>query len=262
MRTKFAALRVPLMFCLALAPLPVLGASGALTPSPWTVIYQHDEHLVSQRTLPNGDTEYAYAELPRSAVAETSEHAAQPAGHHQQGAGAIALSEPVDCNIQGAYAWHRLCGINRVHWSGTHPAIYFIDFTGVQWPVYESVVQWNQSTALDVGYVPSSVGGCNHTHCVRVTSGSFTDSCGPTTVWAGCTDVRVAAGTTLITNETNIRLNNLYASTYSDNRSTTCHEIGHALGLDHNLYTNSCLYWNGGSLYPSNSDYLMLEDIY
>ncbi len=172
------------------------------------------------------------------------------------------LNEPVDCNIQGAYALYRLCGINRYHWGGTHPAVYFLDHTGAQWPVYEAVVKWNESTAIDSGYrfstsCPSSA------HCVDVYDRDY-----GATGWVGQTNFAFNGLT--ITYAT-ISLNDHQASGYIPagdahwHRETSCHEEGHALGLDHNLFTTSCLYFqhtSSRSQYPGPGDWLMLDSIY
>ena len=175
-----------------------------------------------------------------------------------------ARAEPVDCNIQGAYAWARLCGTQRYHWSGSHPVIYFVDHSSGAWPVYEAAVQWNKSTALDVGYRAPLVVCPSGGFCAYVRSGSYTDKCSSSTSWVGCTSLGLNSATRLIESAT-IRLNDRFSSTYAANQIVTCHELGHALGLDHNLYTTSCMYWqrtSNGSRFPHTGDYLMLESVY
>ncbi|GIH04264.1 hypothetical protein Rhe02_23310 [Rhizocola hellebori] len=175
--------------------------------------------------------------------------------------GVIAPAE-VDCSIQGAYAYLRLCGINRYHWGGTHPAVYFLDHTGAQWPVYESVVKWNESIAIDSGYrfsysCPSSA------HCVDVYNQDYGDI-----GWVGQASythnglTRTAAV---------VKLNDYTGAGYIPSgdahwhRETSCHELGHALGLAHNLFETSCLYHQhtaNRSIYPGPGDWLMLDSIY
>jgi hypothetical protein len=174
------------------------------------------------------------------------------------------LAEPVDCNIQGAYAWARQCGTQQYHWSGTHPTIYFHDYTNSQWPVYEAAVVWNQSTALNVGYASRTASCPAGLPCVSVQQGGFNDDCAGTTKWVGCTKLGLDATTRLITTAA-VRLNDLYASTYARNQMPVCHELGHALGLDHNLFKTSCMYGAADAdvaRTPHTGDFLMLESIY
>ncbi|GIH05056.1 hypothetical protein Rhe02_31230 [Rhizocola hellebori] len=168
----------------------------------------------------------------------------------------------VDCSIQGAYALARLCGINRYHWIGSHPAVYFLDHTGSLWPVYESVVKWNESTAIDSGYrfsysCPSSA------HCVDVYDGDF-----GATGWVGGTYYTFSG---LSITAAVVDLNDHQGTGYIPtndakwHRETTCHELGHALGLDHNLFETSCLragHTANRSQYPGPGDWLMLDSIY
>lgn len=265
MRTGFVRPRKPLILALALALVPALGASAVQTGSAAQVIFREGVHVVSERRLPSGGYEYQYAELASQATAGAKgSEQVHADGDHVTHSGSALLSEPVDCNIQGAYAWGRLCGINRVHWSGTHPVVYFIDYSGAAWPTYEAVVQWNQSTALDAGYRTSASICTGATHCVGVFSAAYTYQCAGITNWVGCTHLFTDANRN-ITNSTYIDLNDRYSGTYAQNQITTCHEEGHALGLDHNLFTTSCLYFErdpGVSKYPANGDYLMLDSIY
>jgi predicted Zn-dependent protease len=59
-----------------------------------------------------------------------------------------------------------------------------------------------------------------------------------------------------------VHLNDKYSSS-ADNRGTTCHELGHALGLGHNSSTGSCLYASAVSgtdpQYPNSNDYNTLR---
>jgi hypothetical protein len=169
--------------------------------------------------------------------------------------GSVGINE-VDCSIQGAYAWGRRCGINQYHWSGTHPAVYFIDHTSAAWPVYEAVVKWNESTALDSGY-RWYTNGCPNTHCVQVYNANYGNN-----GWVGSTSISLS-GTTITA--ATILLNDYYPNTAKWHRETSCHEEGHALGLDHNLFESSCLYYThttNRSQYPGPGDWQVLHQIY
>jgi hypothetical protein len=170
-------------------------------------------------------------------------------------------SEPVDCPINGAYALGRRCGINRLHWPGSHPRVNFVDFTSSAWPVTTTVGVWNQSSAIDSIYHWYSTYGCL-SNCVYVYNGDY-----GATGWVGHSNV-YWTGTT-ITSAT-IQLNDHCAAGYicgdvKWHRETTCHEEGHALGLDHNLFESSCIYvfhTANRSTTPAGGDYQMLDSIY
>jgi hypothetical protein len=169
----------------------------------------------------------------------------------------------VDCPIQNAYALERLCGIQRIHWSGTHPVVYYIDHTGPQWPVYSAVSVWNQSTAMDVGY-RSSGSGCpsSSSHCVQVYNADY-----GATKWTGRTTYQYNPTSRLFLDlSVMVQFNDYYSYNSAGLQQTACHELGHGLGLGHNLGTNSCLYFQltntQSTRYPATGDYLMLESIY
>jgi hypothetical protein len=70
----------------------------------------------------------------------------------------------------------------------------------------------------------------------------------------------IVTGTWIKLNDSTIASGNVHW-----HRETTCHEMGHALGLDHNLFQSSCLYFqhtSSRSDIPGNGDWRMLESIY
>ena len=166
---------------------------------------------------------------------------------------------PGDCGIQGAYALERRCGSDRLHWgNGPHPVVMFIDYTSAAWPVYDSVVKWNQSTALDSGYRWYTK-GCNSVNCAYVHNGSYGAN-----GWNGHTSVNHSGLDPRVILSAYIQLNDSYGLSTTEHRMVTCHELGHALGLDHNDYTSSCLFWyaQAGTTVPNTGDFLMLDSIY
>ncbi|WP_203908077.1 zinc-dependent metalloprotease [Rhizocola hellebori] len=245
-RMRWAAL---LLMPLALIASPVNVAAA----EPTTYAYFGDGYVVTTVVHPDGRREITIGDLVAGAKTPTP-----PAG--------VIIAEPGDCDIEGAWADEHRCGTNRFRWLGWHPTIFVVDYSGANWPVYEAAVVWNQSTVLNVGYRGPYWSGCYDGHyCLSVYSDDYEKKCGvaePNT-WVGCThmvtngDIYYDWGT--------IELDDSNSASYHLNQGTACHEIGHGLGLDHNLFTSSCVYYQrlpDRSIYPANGDFLMLESIY
>jgi hypothetical protein len=184
------------------------------------------------------------------------------AGLVDPSAAAGRSSLQTDCSIEGAYALNRLCGLARYHWarlgSDPRPVVWFQDFTGSAWPVSSSVITWNASAVIDSRY--QSPGHNCPGNCVVLSNANY----GPVN-WVGRTSWRVQG--TLITSGTYIQFNDYCGPGYTCgaawHRQAVCHEMGHALGLDHNVNASSCLYYQmSGATIPASGDWKMLESIY
>jgi hypothetical protein len=162
------------------------------------------------------------------------------------------------CTVNGAYALYRYCPPNVYRWSGgSNPRVYFLDHTNSSWRVWAAVKKWNESSAVVAAYRRYTSGCPVVNHCVNVYGGNYGH-----TGWAARTDLRFY-GSSIVS--ATIKLNDYYATDAADRRATSCHETGHALGLDHNLYRSSCLYWQVDGYvtpYPGNGDWSMLHQIY
>jgi predicted Zn-dependent protease len=77
--------------------------------------------------------------------------------------------------------------------------------------------------------------------------------------WAGATAISNENG--WITGAT-VRINMNYTDgqTEQNQLRVTCHELGHAIGLQHNTYTGSCLGFGGST--PAPGDFADLEALY
>jgi len=175
------------------------------------------------------------------------------------------INEPPTCSINGAWALDERCGNNRWHYAGTHPRVNIMDQTSAGWPVHTKSDKWNTSTAIDTIYHWYTQYSCTGTsNCVWVMNGNY----GPTG-WVGYTSFFVGT-TPLVLTGASIDLNDYCAPGYVcssgfAHASTACHELGHALGLDHNTFKSSCLYYQPGAATtdnPSTSDFQMLDSIY
>lgn len=133
------------------------------------------------------------------------------------------------------------------------PQIYFLDSSTSAWPVVASVTEWNRATGIDSFWKSGSSACPSGVHCVTVANGAYgaTGWYGQTT-WTPNTQGPVA-----------VKLNDSYTLTANEHRTVACHELGHALSLNHNTSTSSCLYSGTYiSLVPNTDDYNILPKIY
>jgi hypothetical protein len=151
---------------------------------------------------------------------------------------------------------------NRVNWRHNgfaDPQVYFRDHTPSRWPVTAAVRDWNLSPGIDSYYTSGScpTGG---RHCVHVWNANY----GGTVGWYGYTYVEYDSAYFFIDGLVVVHYNDFYAANANLDRSTTCHELGHALGLHHNGSLASCLYTprsTSRSLVPHQSDYDTLAQV-
>lgn len=165
------------------------------------------------------------------------------------------LATLYSCSVQGAQALYSLCPPYQYRWSS--PTVYFLDHTHSSWQVRASVAKWNESTAVNAVYRWYTSGCPVAYQCVDVYSGNY-----GSTPWAARTDYRYYGRTFVAAT---IRLNDYYATSSTDRRATSCHETGHGLGLDHNYYRSSCLFWQEDGYvtpYPGVGDWSVLHQIY
>lgn len=151
-----------------------------------------------------------------------------------------------------ASAW---CGHKWDYGGFNDPQVYFLDHTGDTWPVTAAQVDWYQAPGIDA-YYRWHTSGCpgGGRHCVHVYSGRYG------TDWYGVTEATSSNG---YFGTVTVKLNEqVTPNTYAARRSVACHEMGHALGLDHNGSTNSCLSVPEFPQHPSSDDFAVLNQLY
>lgn len=171
-----------------------------------------------------------------------------PAAAVSDAAAAGPVTYPTDHVINGGVHW------NRVNTATAQ--VYFIDHTSVRWPVSASAQTWNQTNRLGV-YWRSPSQGCpgSNVGCVPVTEVSL-----PNAAWHGSTSLAWSGDHFT---QVSIKLNTAVTTTSSQKRSVACHELGHAIGLDHQRVNDSCM--TDGAvypLYPNGHDFDKIKGLY
>lgn len=131
--------------------------------------------------------------------------------------------------ITSAYANNSM----GVRWSrGTAVRAYnaVVDQTGPAWPVLNAQSQWNQSFAFDANY------GCAGSHCFTADEAYY----GNNGIF-GQTNYRFDAYGYFVEGSVGVHFNDSLG-TARDHAITACHELGHALGLDHTSDLSSCMH--------------------
>lgn len=148
-----------------------------------------------------------------------------------------------------------------VKWSRNgfnHPQVYFLDHTSAAWPLTAVVPNWNLAHGVDSWY-RWFANGCpgGGRHCVNVYNANYGN-----TGWTGQTTLQWSNGF-FVDGGVFTQLNDFYGGSAAEHRNTTCHELGHVLGLAHNVSTSSCLWFARTSQQtPNSDDFNMLASIY
>lgn len=153
------------------------------------------------------------------------------------------------------------------HWNRNYPTVtavaqvYFEDFSGTNWPVYSSILEWDDRPNYIRPYYKNA-NTCDNSvvHCVPVRSGNYGSA-----YYGGYTEFEIGTNEHFVHGSVTVRYNTYYS--YGDNlrREITCHELGHAMGpiTDGTQYTGTCM--NPGTPYdfgPNGHDYNILENAY
>jgi hypothetical protein len=247
------------------AVLPV--AHRATSPS-------QEQHVVQRVTHPDGTTSVTILEVPAGSTANQLSAQLKLAGVTglvEANAGQVSA---LASTCQYGYALGLEDNPNLwpcVHWNNNgynDPQVYFRDFTPAEWPVNASVYEWNKAVGVDSYYIWYNSANCPSTstgkHCVNVYQG--TCPIPGLSGKVGCTEYSYDLAHNFIDGTVRVWLNSALDGNGEDNRGTTGHELGHALGVGHNQRdpekSSSCM---GMSIpgpdhgYPNSEDYNLLK---
>lgn len=176
---------------------------------------------------------------------------------------AVALSLVVAClaavlSVASPVSATHYIGHHWAHNGLAHSQIYFVDHTGVKWPVATATYTWNLARGVDSFYetsCPSSRLHCASVYEYNRNDGNYGVTYFPH-LWNGAGHNREGVYVTL---------NNHTVRTATQARKTTCHELGHVLGLAHRTTNASCMRQGPAppiSLFPDGHDFNELHSIY
>lgn len=146
---------------------------------------------------------------------------------------------PNDCSYGSARTI--TCGVSFWRNNGHEdPIVRFNDHSGAAWPVSNAVPKWNQVANIDSWYYFNSCPALAGARCIDVFSGNYGAN-----GWVGlATRVYPAGASTGAFAESGhrIQLNDHYPPSGFTRNNVATHEVGHILGLGHNVYSGDVLY--------------------
>lgn len=130
--------------------------------------------------------------------------------------------------------------------------VYVVNHAGSGWPVAVATWEWNRGGVVHLVRVPS----CTGTGCLTISRGGCTQS-----NYDGQTFVVARHGYLLAANVS--LCSRALGDSYAKRREIVIHELGHALGLNHDTRTTSIMWpWTHAQYAPSAYDYRLVARLY
>jgi hypothetical protein len=232
-------------------------------------------HATIYTPVPGESAEVLYSLLKAQGVSGLQNPADPPAPRDVIPYTANSLKS---CVYGSAYTFR--CGTDstlshQIRWADgccAHPQVWIVDHTPSQWPVSTSTYVWNGAHGVDSLYKFQTCPGYSGQHCVDVRDVDAVCS-----GWQGLTNVTYNSSTYYLLSAS-IQLNDYngtcqvgnitynYAKNSAGYRQDACHEIGHALGMGHNVFLNSCMFDtilnSPTALTPNSDDYTLIAQLY
>lgn len=213
------------------------------------------DDVVAVSVLPNGDTEvtmYSPAPGVTSRQLHNSLQRAGVTGLLSPDAPPAGTFDEFQCYYGTAYALDngKCPAINWRKNGRVRPQVHFNDHTSAAWPVNASAKKWNESVVIDVTYGTGWCAGYG-AHCVHAYNANYGDN-----KLAGWVSRQIDSQRAFV--DATVYFNDYYPNGH---RRTTCHELGHAIGVGHNASRSSCMWTGPGddAQYPNSDDYGLLQ---
>ena len=119
-----------------------------------------------------------------------------------------------------------------------NPVVMFSDYSSAAWPVDSAVYKWNVVPNIDSWYrYGGHCDAVNDAYCVNV----YSTNEGASGLWGRTTHYYIPPFYGAVVGA-EVHLNDYYNLSAAQRNSTTIHELGHVLGLGHNMWSGDVMY--------------------
>jgi hypothetical protein len=204
--------------------------------------------VISTQTLPDGTVRVdTYTPAP-GVTAEQLAASLREQGKVNVVVDRHVATEQTDPHAAGAddcsYGQARSVTCPVSYWTNmtrANPVVVFNDHAGAQWPTDNAVYKWNTTPNIDSWYRWNYCPQYENVHCVDVHSANY----GATGWYGNTTHYYVPPLYGRIVGA-HVELNDYYGTPGTTRNAVVTHELGHALGLGHNMWSGDVMYYANG----------------